>query len=301
MNEIVTINTENYSVMAKAMGLAGESSDSKSSNLARLKLQHKNIMGEKEVGDEIEEVVKIKAGSYKLDVPDDTAYYAKEVTIRPFMQRFMYKRFVKNTNAKQGEPLGIFHKTIMADNLNIDLKDNQGTFNCGKPSGYIKDFASLSADMQNLIKQIKRVRVLFGLITMKDMKTETEGKLTEVKDLPFIWEIDNREAFKIVGKPFATLSTMRKLPVQHNITALGDPRALPSGDKFYVPKVMLDTTNTITLSDKDQTTFTDCVSWIENYNTYIVNMWDEKVNSTMSTEDENTVDQFVHIDNQDVA
>ena len=301
MNEIVTINTENYSVMAKAMGLAGESSDSKSSNLARLKLQHKNIMGEKEVGDEIEEVVKIKAGSYKLDVPDDTAYYAKEVTIRPFMQRFMYKRFVKNTNAKQGEPLGIFHKTIMADNLNIDLKDNQGTFNCGKPSGYIKDFASLPADMQNLIKQIKRVRVLFGLITMKDMKTETEGKLTEVKDLPFIWEIDNREAFKIVGKPFATLSTMRKLPVQHNITALGDPRALPSGDKFYVPKVMLDTTNTITLSDKDQTTFTDFISWIENYNTYIMSMWDEKVNSTMSTEDENTVDQFVQIDNQDVA
>ena len=301
MNEIVTINTENYSVMAKAMGLAGESSDSKSSNLARLKLQHKNIMGEKEVGDEIEEVVKIKAGSYKLDVPDDTAYYAKEVTIRPFMQRFMYKRFVKNTNAKQGEPLGIFHKTIMADNLNIDLKDNQGTFNCGKPSGYIKDFASLPADMQNLIKQIKRVRVLFGLITMKDMKTETEGKLTEVKDLPFIWEIDNREAFKIVGKPFATLSTMRKLPVQHNITALGDPRALPSGDKFYVPKVMLDTTNTITLSDKDQTTFTDFISWIENYNTYIMGMWDEKVNSTMSTEDENTVDQFVQIDNQDVA
>jgi len=301
MNEIVTINTDNYSVMAKAMGLAGESSDSKSSNLARLKLQHKNIMGEKEVGDEIEEVVKIKAGSYKLDVPDDTAYYAKEVTIRPFMQRFMYKRFVKNTNAKQGEPLGIFHKTIMADNLNIDLKDNQGTFNCGKPSGYIKDFASLPADMQNLIKQIKRVRVLFGLITMKDMKTETEGKLTEVKDLPFIWEIDNREAFKIVGKPFATLSTMRKLPVQHNITALGDPRALPSGDKFYVPKVMLDTTNTISLSDKDQTTFTDFVSWIENYNTYIMNMWDEKVNSTMSTEDENTVDQFVQIDNQDVA
>tara|TARA_R100001440_G_scaffold350_2_gene1064 strand:+ start:2772 stop:3677 length:906 start_codon:yes stop_codon:yes gene_type:complete len=301
MNEVVTINTDNYSVMAKAMGLAGESSDSKSSSLARLKLQHKNIMGMKTVGDEVEEVVKIKAGSYKLDVPDDTAYYAKEVTIRPFMQRFMYKRFVKNNNAKQGEPLGIFHKTIMADNLNIDLKDNQGTFNCGKPSGFIKDFTSLPADMQNLIKQIKRVRVLFGLISMKDMKTETEGKLTEVEDLPFIWEIDNREAFKIVGKPFATLSTMRKLPVQHTITALGDPRALPSGDKFYVPKVMLDTTNTISLSDKDQTTFTDFVSWIENYNTYIMGMWDEKVNSTMSPEDENTVDQFVQIDNEDVA
>ena len=301
MNEVVTINTDNYSAMAKAMGLAGESSDSKSSSLARLKLQHKNIMGEKQVGDEIEEVVKIKAGSYKLDVPDDTCYYSKEVIIRPFMQRFMYKRFIKNNNPKKGDPLGIFHKTIMADNLNIDLKDNQGTFNCGKPSGYIKDFASLSADMQNLIKQIKRVRVIFGLISMKDVKTEVEGKLTDVENVPFIWEIDNREAFKIVGKPFATLSTMRKLPVQHNITAVGDPRAMPSGDKFFVPKVSLDTTNTLSLTDADQKTFSDFISWIENYNSYIMSSWDEKVNSNISSDDADTVNQFVQIDNEDVA
>tara|TARA_R100000482_G_scaffold122580_2_gene70587 strand:+ start:608 stop:1513 length:906 start_codon:yes stop_codon:yes gene_type:complete len=301
MNEVVTINTDNYSAMAKAMGLAGESSDSKSSSLARLKLQHKNIMGEKQVGDEIEEVVKIKAGSYKLDVPDDTSYYSKEVIIRPFMQRFMYKRFIKNNNPKKGDPLGIFHKTIMADNLNIDLKDNQGTFNCGKPSGYIKDFASLSADMQNLIKQIKRVRVIFGLISMKDVKTEVEGKLTDVENVPFIWEIDNREAFKIVGKPFATLSTMRKLPVQHNITAVGDPRAMPSGDKFFVPKVSLDTTNTLSLTDADQKTFSDFISWIENYNSYIMSSWDEKVNSNISSDDADTVNEFVQIDNEDVA
>ncbi len=301
MNEVVTINTDNYSAMAKAMGLTGESSDSKSSSLARLKLQHKNIMGEKQVGDEIEEVVKIKAGSYKLDVPDDTSYYSKEVIIRPFMQRFMYKRFIKNNNPKKGDPLGIFHKTIMADNLNIDLKDNQGTFNCGKPSGYIKDFASLSADMQNLIKQIKRVRVIFGLISMKDVKTEVEGKLTDVENVPFIWEIDNREAFKIVGKPFATLSTMRKLPVQHNITAVGDPRAMPSGDKFFVPKVSLDTTNTLSLTDADQKTFSDFISWIENYNSYIMSSWDEKVNSNISSDDADTVNEFVQIDNEDVA
>jgi hypothetical protein len=301
MNEVVTINTDNYSAMAKAMGLAGESSDSKSSSLARLKLQHKNIMGEKQVGDEIEEVVKIKAGSYKLDVPDDTCYYSKEVIIRPFMQRFMYKRFIKNNNPKKGDPLGIFHKTIMADNLNIDLKDNQGTFNCGKPSGYIKDFASLPADMQNLIKQIKRVRVIFGLISMKDVKTEVEGKLTDVENVPFIWEIDNREAFKIVGKPFATLSTMRKLPVQHNITAVGDPRAMPSGDKFFVPKVSLDTTNTLSLTDADQKTFSDFISWIENYNSYIMSSWDEKVNSNISSDDADTVNEFVQIDNEDVA
>ena len=74
-----------------------------------------------------------------------------------------------------------------------------------------------------------------------------------------------------------------------------------SGEKFYVPKVMLDTTKSIELSDKDQTTFTDFISWIENYNTYIMSMWDDKVNSNISKDDEDTVSQFVQIDNEDVA
>lgn len=301
MNDIVTINTDNYSAMAKAMGIAGESSDKKSSTLARLKLQHKPIMGEKQVGDEIETVVKIKAGSYKLDVPEDTAYYGEEVTIRPFMQRFMYKKFVKNPNAKQGEPQGTYHKTIMADNLNVDLKDTQGTFNCGKPSGYIKDFKSLSADMQTLIKQIKRVRVIFGLISIKNFKTETDGNLDDVTNVPFIWEIDNREAFKIVGSPFTELSKARKLPVQHTITAVGDARSIPNGEKFYVPKVAMDMTKSLSVSEDDQKTFSDFISWIENHNAYILSKWDENVNSSLSPDDAETVDSFVQIDDKEVV
>ena len=57
---------------------------------------------------------------------------------------------------KQGEPQGTYHKTIMADNLNVDLKDTQGTFNCGKPTGYIKDFKSLPEDTKTLIKANKK-------------------------------------------------------------------------------------------------------------------------------------------------
>ena len=287
-----------FADMAQKMGMGVDITQKKqTAQLARLKIQHSPIMGEVEVKGKKTQAAIVNGGSYRIDdLASESIFYSDDVTISPYVQRFMYKKFVKPESGK-----GFYVKTIMADNLNIDLKDNQGTFNCGKPSGYIKDFSSLSADMQNLIKQIKRVRVLFGLITMKDVKTEKSGKLTEVKDVPFIWEIDNREAFKIVGKPFATLSTMRKLPVQHTITALGDPRDLASGEKFYVPKVMLDTTKSIELSDKDQTTFTDFISWIENYNTYIMSMWDDKVNSNISKDDEDTVSQFVQIDNEDVA
>ena len=46
-------------------------------------------------------------------------------------------------------------KTVMSDNLNVDLKDNDGGFNCGKPAGFIQDFKALPEKKQELIKQIK--------------------------------------------------------------------------------------------------------------------------------------------------
>ena len=46
------------------------------------------------------------------------------------------------------------------------MKDNDGGFNCGKPSGWIEDFSSLPETMKELIRSIKRVRVLFGTVDM---------------------------------------------------------------------------------------------------------------------------------------
>lgn len=49
-NNIVTIDTNNYSIMAKAMGMEVDTNSSdKSGSLARLKIEHKPIMGTAEV------------------------------------------------------------------------------------------------------------------------------------------------------------------------------------------------------------------------------------------------------------
>ena len=94
-------------------------------------------MGKVEVNGKPTNVEVIEGGAYRLEVvSEDSSFYifSKNITIRPFMQRFMLKRYVANRGAKSGEKKGSFHRTIMADSLNIDLKDNTGRFNCGKPS-----------------------------------------------------------------------------------------------------------------------------------------------------------------------
>jgi hypothetical protein len=251
-------------------------------------------MGTAEVKGKNVNVEVVEGGTYKLEIPDGPTHYASSVKFRPFMQRLMYKRYMQGG----GNTPNRFIKSIMADTLNIDLKDNDGGFNCGKPAGYIKDFKALPQNLQDLIKQIKRVRVVLGTVEMLN-PTDDKGNPVEVEVTPFIWEIDNRDAFKEIGGSFEKLAKMQRLPVQHTITANTEERKIPTGASFYVPIASLDVSNTIELTQEDQVLFGDFMSWIDNYNNYIVNAWAEKANSKMEEDDVAVLDDLVDIEVED--
>ena len=112
MNDIVTIDTNNYAAMAKAMGISDEASTSskKSSTLARFRISHSPIMGTAEVNGKQKNVEVVEGGSYKLEIPDGPTYYATSVKLRPYLQRYMYKRFVMGS----GETKNRYIKTIIS-------------------------------------------------------------------------------------------------------------------------------------------------------------------------------------------
>ena len=279
--ELTTINTDNYSAMAKAMGMAveGASTKKQASTLARLRISHSPIMGEEEINGKIKNVEVVEGGTYKLEIPDGPTYYAESAIIRPFLQRFMYKKFIKGSGTTPNR----YVKTVMADNLNIDLKDNDGGFNCGKPAGWIKDYNSLPDTTKELIKSIKRVRVVLGTVDLVNA-TDSSGKATTVASTPFIWEIENRDAFKTVGTVFTKLAKMKRLPVQHNVTLNTEEQKLPNGNSFYLPVTSLDVTNTLEISQADQDMFLDFMTWVENYNEYIISAYSEKAASRADAE-----------------
>ena len=259
-------------------------------------------MGQAEVNGKMANVEVIEGGAYRLEVVEEsgsTFYYAKNISIRPFMQRFMLKRYVANVSAKAGESKGTFHRTIMSDNLNADLKDNTGRFNCGKPSGYIEDFKALTSDMQDLIRQIKRVRVIFGIVTL-DEPTNEKGESVALGDVPFIWEIDNKDAFKTLGEQFNAYVKKSRLPIQHLIHLNGTKaNELPNGSHFYTPIAEVDFGESFDVTDEDQKLFGDFVDWIKNFNDYICKEWEEKVESRqnpVSEEDIETVESFIDIE-----
>ena len=291
MTQLTTIDTNNYAAMAKAMGIANEGTSSSSSSLARMRISHSPIMGTAEVKGKNVNVEVVEGGTYKLDIPDGPTYFSPNVKFRPFMQRFMYKRFVKGTDSSPNK----YIKTLMSDNLNLDLKDTEGGFNCGKPAGYIKDFKALPEKTQELIRQIKRVRVVFGTVEMLQAVNE-QGEEAEVGITPFICEIDNRDAFKLMGEPFSKLGKMQRLPVQHNISLATEERKIPTGAVFYLPIPTLDAKNEIKLQEADQDLFADFMAWVQNYNDYICSEWNKTTRNKMSDEDVEVVEDFIEIE-----
>tara|TARA_R110002020_G_scaffold380766_2_gene591943 strand:- start:3141 stop:4067 length:927 start_codon:yes stop_codon:yes gene_type:complete len=290
-------NKTNFEALAKASGLNMEAGNkNNNSTLSRLKISHTPIMGQTEVKGKVTRVEVVEGGLYKLeDVENSVSYYSSKVAIRPFLQRFMYKKWVK----PEGEH-GHYIKTVMSDNLNNDLKDSSGGFNCGKPAGYIKDYNALPETTKNIIKGIKRVRAILGTVSftsiVDDKGNDVDNKL--VTDKPMIWEIDNRDAFKILSEPFSKCSNLKHLPLQHKVELHTEEKPLPNGNSFYLPKIKFDMKE-VPITDQDQDLWLDFLAWIDNYNTYIFNEWTKNAGDTsdpIGKENEDLVDSFVDVE-----
>ena len=295
MNQVTTIDTNNFAVMAQAMGMNAESpkNTSKASTLARLRIHHTPLMGQQEIKGKMKNVEVIAGGAYKLEIPDGPTYYADGATIRPFLQRFMYKKFIKGNDNTPNR----FLKTVMANDLNNDMKDNEGGFNCGKPAGFIKDWAALPDHMKELIKSIKRVRALFGTVELIN-PTDANGNAVDVDTTAFIWEIDNRDAFKTMGDQFTKLSKMQRLPPQHNMSCTTREVPLPNGSSFFVPEAELELGTTLEMDNDSQEVFASFIAWIENYNTYILNAWNDNMRKDEDI-DTDIIEEFVDINEED--
>ena len=285
MTELTTIDTNNYAAMAQMTGMAYDTGEKKSS-LARLRINKKSIMGDADVNGKTIKMEIVSAGALGLQNTDNQVIYADKVVLRPFVQRFMYQRYDSNSNNYQ--------KTVMANNLDVDLKDTVGTFNCGKPSGYIKDFDALPDGTKELIRQIRRVRVVFGTASMSGV-TE-DGDSHDVVDVPCVWEIDSKEGFKNVGQAFSKLGQMRRLPPQHHMMIETEGRELPTGATFYVPVVSLDTDNNLEVTSDDQIVFKEFMEYIEGFNSWVLSEWDKAAENNMSSEEEDIVDGFIDVD-----
>jgi len=291
-NNLAIIGTKEN--LADIMGMSNTVPSSRSA-LAEIKQVHQNIMGTKEVDGEKMEVAVIKAGSYSVVFPDETVYYSDKITIRTFTQRFQWERWDDNFTRPDGGS-GRMLRSVMGKSLSVDLKDNYGGFNCGRPSGYVKDFSSLPQETQDIMKSTKRYKIVFGLCTLDNAK-DANGKSVDVKEFPFFMRIKNRDSFKAMNDIFNAIQRKNRLPIQHKLVLSSELKSIPSGATYAVVKASLGSEVEITADDQE--TLNSFVEWVESMNSITLSKWEENRRpEELSEADEEIVSSIVEIEDE---
>lgn len=289
MSNELAITTDLGMSMAEAIGVSSSAGETKSASLTRINLTHNAIMGSMDVGGKKVKTEVVPAGAYKLTLGEDKEVYSVNPSVRIFAVRQQWSKWDSESNQMQ--------KTVMSTDLKGDLKDNMGGFNLGRPSGYIEDWDAVPQKTKDLIRSIKRKKIVFGMLTASDV-TDAEGNAVEsiTEPMPFVYEV-SPSSIKALDQAMSSLTRKNILAIQYTFTLGADEGTLPNGNTYAI--MTLGAGDKIDITQEDQTKLKDFMDYIEYNNSYILNQWEEKHKEGISGEDADVVASFVNVEEAD--
>lgn len=275
--------------LAEAIGVTNVGGEKRSASLPRIKLMHNGIMGTMDVGGKKIKTEVVPAGAYEVTFGEDKVAYTANPTVRIFAVRQQWSKWNSDDN--------IMMKTVMSIDLKGDLKDNMGGFNLGRPSGYIEDWDAVSDKTKDLIRSIKRNKIVFGLIHATDA-TDAEGNPIGLLDepTPFVFNL-SPSSIKGFDAALGTLQRKNLLPIQYEFKLSSTEGKMPNGNSYYM--VALSGGEKVDITAADQGILKDFIDFINYNNAYILQQWDEKNQEGISSEDADIVAEFVQVEEAD--
>jgi len=289
MNTELAIQNDLGMSLAEAVGVTPQGGgEKKSAALPRVNLMHTGIMGEIDVNGKSIKTEVVPSGSYKITRGDDDVVYASSPTVRIFAIRQQWSKW----DAKEE----MMMKTVMSIDLKGDLKDNVGTFNLGRPSGYIEDWDSVPEKTKDLIRSIKRKKILFGQLSATGVTDEKGNPVDAITAMPFYFEVPP-SSIKSLDLAVNALGRKNILPIQCMLKLGAKPVNSNTGNSFAV--MTLDAGDKVDLQPEDQDTLHNFLEYITTVNSYILEQWDEKNKESISDDDAAIVAEFVNVEEAD--
>ena len=253
MSTELAVATERGKSMAELMGVSTEPTQTATPNFARVNLLSSAIMGTNEKGKK-EEVV--STGSFALTLGEETTY-AQSVVVRIFATRERWQRWNNDT--------GKMEKTVLANSVwKGDFKDNLGGMNLGRSPGFIEDYQSLPQH----IKDVNRIKVIFGTITLIDpINADGTAKNGLPSDIPFVFDLKNTPSIKSIQGVLNGMAKNNLLPPMQKIRLDGYEA---SNDKNSWGQISAILDEPMSLQDSDNETLKNFLEIIELQNAKIL-------------------------------
>ena len=257
--------------------------------MPRVNLIHNGIMGNIEVNGKSVKTEVVPSGAYKITRGEDNVVYSVNPSIRIFAVRQQWSKWDSSAE--------VMMKTVMSTYLKGDLKVNMGGFNLGRPTGYIEDWESVPEKTKNLIRSIKRKKIVFGMLTANDCIDEAGNPVDAITDpIPFVYEVPPSST-KSLDNALGSLTRKNILPIQYTFNLAADEAKLPNGNDYAIMK--LNAGDKVDITPEDQDLLKNFMEYIEYQNAYILQQWDEKNQESISDEDADIVAEFVQVEEAD--
>ena len=285
----VTLTTDGRSI-AEMMGLS-KGSSGKRSMLARFSQIHSPLKGDMEINGKAVRVDVVPAGAYKLLQSDDKVAYAVSPKIRIYAQRMQWTRWDSDANTMV--------KTVLVNNLTGDLKDNTGGFNAGRPSGYVEDFKSLPKATQELMRNTKRTKVVFGTVVMQGA-TDEHGNAIEdasltTQEIPFVLDVKSRGSITAIDDIMKSIDRKNVLPLQYFLNMGAEMHSMPNGSEYATFDITLG--DKVDLVEADKDILDGFMEWISGMNNYINDTHNEKSGSSgLSATEESIINDIIDVE-----
>tara|TARA_R100000951_G_scaffold13830_1_gene10901 strand:- start:712 stop:1614 length:903 start_codon:yes stop_codon:yes gene_type:complete len=269
MNTELTIQTENGKSIAEMLGVSVGSGGTKKSTLARMTQIHSPIMGDIPANGKTIRGEVIQAGSYKLVLDDGNVVYDTNPHIRVFAIFQQWTRWDSENNTMQ--------KTELNTELKGDLKDSQGGFNLGRPTGYVKDWDALPQQTKELMRQVKRTKVVFATVSLNN-PVDSDGKSIDstYEDIAMIMDIKNRDSIKALDAMVKRIQGLNAMPLNYQLKLSAEEHTLPTGNTYSSMVFSLQDKQDIVPSDNDLAD--GFIKWVKWSNGYIYDQWAEHNN-----------------------
>ena len=190
-------------------------------------------------------------------------------------------------------------KTVLVNSLNGDLKDNTGGFNAGRPSGYVEDFKSLPKGTQDLMRNTKRTKVIFGTVVMQGATDEQGVALSDTslttQEIPFVMDVKSRGSITAIDDIMKSITRKNALPLQYYLSMGAEMHEMPNGSEYATFDINLG--DKVDISDSDKDVLDGFMDWISGMNNYINDTHNEKSGSSgMSSSAESIINGIVDIE-----
>jgi len=285
----VTLTTDGRSI-AEMMGLS-KGSSGKRSMLARFSQIHSPLKGDMEINGKAVRVDVVPAGAYKLLQSDDKVAYAVSPKIRIYAQRMQWTRWDSDENTMV--------KTVLVNNLTGDLKDNTGGFNAGRPSGYVEDFKSLPKATQELMRNTKRTKVVFGTVVMQGATDEQGNAIDDAslttQEIPFVLDVKSRGSITAIDDIMKSIDRKNVLPLQYFLNMGAEMHSMPNGSEYATFDITLG--DKVDLVEADKDILDGFMEWISGMNNYINDTHNEKSGSSgLSATEESIINDIIDVE-----